>query len=56
MSQLNIHDGAFFAKAVFSNFETFMVEKKLSTHESDMKWLTKVTKMLFVVLSYFLSQ
>ena len=40
MTQLNIHDGAFFAKTVYSNFETFMVEKNLSTHESDMYWLT----------------
>ena len=27
-TQLNIHDGAFFAKTVFPNFETFKVEKK----------------------------
>ena len=35
-TQLNIHDGAFLAKTVFSNFETVKVQKNSSTSESDM--------------------
>ena len=50
--------GSYRQPCYFSNLETFKVEKNLSsTRESDMNWLTnKMTKMLYLDLSYFLSQ